>query len=115
MQLLNSIDRVSLMCKDELSAIRMVYTGDEGMASGFLTITANTPEVGEARDDIPVSMQGHADVTVALRARYLRDVLRVLDGDEVCLGYTSFKHPIEVTDENDPAYTYLLMPVTAPV
>ena len=60
-------------------------------------------------------MQGHADVTVALRARYLRDVLRVLDGDEVCLGYTSFKHPIEVTDENDPAYTYLLMPVTAPV
>lgn len=115
LQLLNSIDRVSLMCKDELSAIRMVYTGDEGMASGFLTITANTPEIGDARDDIPVSMQGHAEVTVAMRARYLRDVLRVMDGEEVCLGYTSFKHPIEVTDETDPAYTYLLMPVTAPV
>lgn len=115
LQLLDCVDRVSLMCKDELSAIRMSYTGDEGMASGFLTIAATTPEVGEGREDIPVSMIGHAEVTVAMRARYLRDVLRVLDGDEVCLGYTSFKHPIEVTEETDPSYTYLLMPVTAPV
>ncbi len=115
LQLLDSVDRVSLMCKDELSAIRMSYTGDEGMASGFLTITAATPEVGEGKEDIPVSMIGHAEVTVAMRARYLRDVLRVLDGEEVCLGYTSYRHPIEVTDETDPAYTYLLMPVTAPV
>ncbi|MEA4882773.1 MAG: DNA polymerase III subunit beta [Clostridia bacterium] len=113
LQLLESIDRVSLLCKDELSAIKMVYTGDEGMASGFLTISANTPEIGEATEDIPVSMVGHADVTVALRARYLRDVLRVLDGNDVSLGYISFKHPMVVKDDTDPSYTYLVMPVTS--
>jgi DNA polymerase-3 subunit beta len=112
-QLLSSIDRVSLMCKDDLSAVKMVYTGDEGSSSGFLTISANTPEVGQATEDIPVSMQGYADITVALRARYLRDVLRVLEGEEVSLGYTSFKHPIEVKDETDPNFTYLVMPVTS--
>lgn len=114
LQLLDSIERVSIMCKDELSAVRMAYSGDEGMASGYLTISAVTPDAGEAVEDIPVSLQGHANVQVAMRARYLRDVLRVLDGEEVTLGYTSFKHPIEVKDPSDPDYTYLLMPVTSP-
>ncbi len=114
LQLLDSIERVSIMCKDELSAIRMSYSGDEGMASGYLTISATTPDAGEAVEDIPVSLEGHASLQVAMRARYLRDVLRVLDGEEVTLGYTSFKHPIEVKDPSDPDYTYLLMPVTSP-
>lgn len=111
----DSIERVATMCKDDLSAVRLEYTGAEGMASGFLTLTSTNPEMGQGREDIPVSMTGSADVKVALRARYLRDVLRVLDGDEVTLGYTSFRHPIEVKDESDPSYTYLVMPVTTPV
>lgn len=114
LQLLESVDRVSIMCKDELSAVRMSYTGDQGMASGFLTISAVTPEAGHAVEDIPVSLQGAADVQVAMRARYIRDVLRVLDGEEVTLGYTSFRHPVEVKDPSDTDYTYLLMPVTSP-
>jgi len=51
LQLLDSIERVSIMCKDELSAIRMSYSGDEGMASGYLTISATTPDAGEAVED----------------------------------------------------------------
>ena len=57
---------------------------------------------------------GAADVQVAMRARCIRDVLRVLDGEEVTLGYTSFRHPVEVKDPSDTDYTYLLMPVTSP-
>ena len=40
--------------------------------------------------------------------------MRVLDGEEVTLGYTSFRHPVEVKDPSDTDYTYLLMPVTSP-
>lgn len=111
--LLASIERVSLMCKDDLSAVRISYSGEAGNSAGFLTITANTPEIGQAREDIPVSMEGHADFSIALRAKYLRDVLRVLEGDEVSMGYTTQKHPIEVKDLSDADYTYLVMPVTA--
>ena len=74
------------------------------MASGFLTISAVTPEAGHAVEDIPVSLQGPP--TCRWRcAQYIRDVLRVLDGEEVTLGYTSFRHPVEVKDPSDTDYT----------
>ena len=111
--LFSSVERVSLMCKDDLSAIKCVYNGQEGETSGFLTITANTPEVGQAKEDILVSIDGNVSVNIALRARYLKDVLKVIDGENIVIGYTNNKGAIEIKDVDDPSYTYLVMPVTS--
>ena len=110
---LSSVERVSLLCTDDLSSIKFVYTGEEGSSSGFITITANTPEVGQAKEDIAVSIEGHADVTVALRARYIKDVLKIAEGDDVTINFVSARHAMEIKDNNDENYTYLVMPVTS--
>jgi len=111
--LYSSVERVSLMCKDDLSAIKFTYKAEEGENNGFLTIIANTPEIGQAKENILVSVEGNVSVNIALRAKYLKDVLRIIDGDNIIIGYTSNKGAIEIKDLDDQNYTYLVMPVTS--
>lgn len=109
---LAAIGRVSVMCKDEISPIRMSYTGGELDSPGFLTIKVVTPELGEAVEDIPVSLQGNAELVVSIRARYLKDVLQVLESDDVEIGHNSSRSPVCVKETEKDDYLYLVMPIT---
>ena len=73
-----------------------------------LTITANTPEVGEGRESIAVNYKGK-DFAVAFNPQYLMDPLKNLESDEIFL---------ELTDELSPGvikvsspFLYVLMPM----
>ncbi len=106
--LIGALQRASLMCKDDLTAVTLKLDG------GDLIITAAQAEVGEAREELTVQYGGDGMLDVALRPKYLRDALAVMSGDEVRIEYTSFKHPVKVLDESDPGWTYVVMPVTRP-
>ena len=73
-----------------------------------LEITANTPDVGEARETIPIKYSAK-DITVAFNPEYVMDPLRTLDDDEIF---------IELTDDLSPGvlkasipFLYVLMPM----
>ena len=106
--LIGALQRASLMCKDDLTAVTLKLDG------GDLIITAAQAEVGEAREELTVQYGGDGVLDVAVRPKYLRDALAVMGGDEVRIEYTSFKHPVKVLDESDPGWTYVVMPVTRP-
>jgi len=106
--LIGALQRASLMCKDDLTAVTLKLDG------GDLIITAAQAEVGEAREELTVQYGGDGMLDVAVRPKYLRDALAVMSGDEVRIEYTSFKHPVKVLDESDPGWTYVVMPVTRP-
>jgi len=109
---LSAIGRVSVMCKDDLSAIKMSYTGGELDSPGFLTIKVVTPELGEAVEDLPVSLQGNAEMVVSIRAKYLKEVLQVLESDDVEIGFNSGRSPVCVKETDKEDYLYLVMPIT---
>ena len=106
--LIGALQRASLMCKDDLTAVTLKLDG------GDLIITAAQAEVGEAREELTVQYGGEGVLDVAVRPKYLRDALAVMGGDEVRIEYTSFKHPVKVLDESDPDWTYVVMPVMRP-
>lgn len=106
--LIGALQRASLMCKDDLTAVTLKLDG------GDLIITAAQAEVGEAREELTVQYGGDGMLDVAVRPKYLRDALAVMSGDEVRIEYTSFKHPVKVLDESDPDWTYVVMPVMRP-
>jgi len=106
--LIGALQRASLMCKDDLTAVTLKLDG------GDLIITAAQAEVGEAREELTVQYGGDGVLDVAVRPKYLRDALAVMGGDEVRIEYTSFKHPVKVLDESDPDWTYVVMPVMRP-
>ena len=73
-----------------------------------LLITANTPDVGEARESIAINYDGD-DIAIAFNPQYVMDPLKVLEEDEVYL---------EVSDELSPGvlkgtgpFLYVIMPM----
>lgn len=114
--LLAAVERTSLLGKDEsgkdeYSTVRLAMSSD-GEGGGFVTVSASTTEVGRAREELAVRMEG-PDVQVSIRARYLTEVLKVLSEDQVTLDFTGPLNPIALRPLGDDNYIYLIMPLTS--
>ena len=101
-EFLQALHRAEFMTSDKANSVKL------GFSKNNLTITANTPEVGEGRESIAVNYKGK-DFAVAFNPTYIMDPLRALDNDEIFL---------ELTDELSPgvikingAFLYVLMPM----
>jgi len=63
-------------------------------------------------EDLPVSLQGNAEMVVSIRAKYLKEVLQVLESDDVEIGFNSGRSPVCVKETDKEDYLYLVMPIT---
>lgn len=103
---LTSVKRVALLSSDKTSSVRLNFTKNN------LDITANTPEVGEARESLAVAYRGR-DLSIAFNPEFVLDPLRNLSNDEVF---------IELIDEMSPGvikintpFLYVIMPMRVSV
>ncbi len=99
---LNSLRRVSLLASDKSNSIKLSFSKNN------IEITANTPEVGEARESLPVAYKGR-DFSIAFNPEFLMAPLRNLTEDEVFF---------DLIDEMSPGvlkiqtpFLYVLMPM----
>lgn len=99
---LNCVRRVSLLSTDKASSVRLSFTRDN------LDITANTPEVGEAKESMAVPYSG-AEITIAFNPEFLMDPLRNLSNEEVYLELIDELNP-GVLKINTP-FLYVIMPM----
>jgi DNA polymerase-3 subunit beta len=104
--LLNCVRRVSLLSNDKTSSVRLNFSRNN------LDITANTPEVGEAREALPVVYRGR-DLSIAFNPEFLMDPLRNLPSDEIHLELIDEMSP-GVIKINTP-FLYVLMPMRVSV
>jgi DNA polymerase III subunit beta len=104
--LLNSVRRVSLLSNDKTSSVRLSFSRNN------LDITANTPEVGEAREALAVVYRGR-DFSIAFNPEFLMDPLRNLPSDEIHLELIDEMSP-GVIKINTP-FLYVLMPMRVSV
>jgi DNA polymerase-3 subunit beta len=100
--LLAALHRASILASEKSQSVKLSYT------KNTLTITATTPEVGEAKETLSINYKGK-ELTIAFNPQYLMDPLRNLDADEVFM---------ELTDELSPGvikinapFLYVLMPM----
>ncbi len=99
---LNSLRRVSLLASDKSNSIKLSFSKNN------IEITANTPEVGEAKESLPVAYKGR-DFSIAFNPEFLMAPLRNLTEDEVFF---------DLIDEMSPGvlkiqtpFLYVLMPM----
>lgn len=100
--LLEAITRVSLLSPEKNNNIKLIFTKNN------LELAANTPDVGQATESLPVAYKGQ-NLTIAFNPTYLADPLKALTEDEVHL---------DLIDENSPgvyrtgtSFLHVLMPV----
>ena len=94
------------MSDDRTHLIKLHFEGET------LQITANTPDVGRAQEELSIGFEGQA-LDIAVNVRYVIDVLQRLNGEEAKIEMTGPLKPLIVKGVGDESYKYLLMPVQA--
>ncbi len=105
--LASALRRVGVVASDQTHRVRLQFTG------GALKLSVNTPDLGEAQDEISVTYDGDT-LEIGFNANYVLEVLKYMPTDEVRM---TFKAPeraatIEPVGWDDPAsYLSLVMPL----
>ena len=101
-ELLQALRRAEIMTSEKANSVKLTFGRNQ------LAITANSPEVGEARETLAVNYKGK-EMAIAFNPRYLIDPLAALAEDEVF---------IELIDELSPGvlkingpFLYVVMPM----
>jgi len=99
---LNAVHRVSLLASDKSNSVKLVFSRNN------LDITANTPQVGEAKESLAINYRGR-DLAIAFNPEFLMAPLKNLAVDEVYLDLIDEMSP-GVVKINTP-FLYVIMPM----
>ena len=73
-------------------------------------VSAQTPDVGEAREEIPVPYQGEL-FEIGFNPEFLRDGLESIDTEELVLKLISPLRPGLIESPDTGEFVYLIMPI----
>ena len=103
-ELLNCIDRATLLTREGDRKPIVINISDEGME---LKIDS---ALGSMNEDIDIEKQGK-DLMIGFNPKFLIDALRVIDDEEVDLYMVNPKAPCFIKNEEQ-SYIYLILPVS---
>jgi DNA polymerase III subunit beta len=101
-EFLDVVRRTSVMAQRN-SPLRLRF------AEGEVTVSAQTQDVGEARETLPVGFSGE-ELEIGFNPDFLRDGVESVDADEVQLRLISPLRPGLIRSD-DEAFSYLIMPI----
>lgn len=103
-EILDSIDRVSLMAREsKANLVKLSFKDKE------LFISANS-EVGRINDSLTVETMGD-DIDIAFNPRYILDVFKVIEDEFIYMDMNSAVTPAVVRPIQNESYLYLVLPV----
>jgi DNA polymerase-3 subunit beta len=105
--LTSALKRMSVIASDQTHRIRLSFN------AGMLRFSVQTPDLGEATDELPVRFNGDP-LDIGFNASYLLEILRYIPTEEVRLTFKAPERAATVEPEawSDPAaYLCLVMPL----
>jgi DNA polymerase III subunit beta len=105
--LVSALKRMSVVASDQTHRIRLAFN------SGMLKFSVQTPDLGEAQDELPLRFTGD-QLEIGFNAAYLLEILRYIPTEEVKMTFKAPERAATVEPEgwNDPAsYLCLVMPL----
>jgi len=103
-EILGCIERASLMAKDGNTNLVKLDILEENMV-----VTSNS-QLGKAREEVSIILQGES-LKIAFNSKYLIDVFKIMEEDEVAMEFTSSITPCVIKNKEKDNCTYLLLPV----
>jgi DNA polymerase-3 subunit beta len=108
-RLLSTIRRISLVANERTRAVRFDF------APGKLTVSSTNPELGDARETVPIDYAGNP-FFVGLNAAYVTDFLAAVDTPQVSLDLKDensqcIGRPSTNAEELSYDYLYVVMPM----
>ena len=100
----HALKRVALLADEKSKMVRF------DIQSGNMVLTTDTTELGEAREELAISYSGD-EVSVGLNAKYVLDVLNVIDDEEIVLNLKDQNSSCLITSNGDADYQSIVMPM----
>ncbi len=104
-ELMAAIRRAALLTSDEARAVRLSFS-PEG-----LVITAQSPEQGEARVELPAEFKGEA-LQISFNPTFFNEALKALSTNNVRLEFQDSFRPGVITGDDRTDFLYVIMPVS---
>jgi DNA polymerase-3 subunit beta len=104
-ELTAAIKRMAIVASDQTHRVRLSFAPEK------LALAVQTPDLGEAEDELPIQYEG-APIDIGFNAQYLLEVLRYIGSDEVKVRLSAPERPATfepVGGEHD--YLCLVMPL----
>ncbi|HTX32969.1 MAG TPA: DNA polymerase III subunit beta [Solirubrobacteraceae bacterium] len=102
-ELTDVVRRISLLAQKN-APLRLAFS------PGELTVSAQTPDVGEASESLPVAFQGEG-LEIGFNPDFLRDGLEAIGEGDMLLKLISPLRPGLIESGDDGGFRYLIMPI----
>ncbi|MGH7326102.1 MAG: DNA polymerase III subunit beta [Candidatus Rokuibacteriota bacterium] len=99
-----ALRRVSVMAEERNKPVRLV------LASGSLTLSAASHDLGEAEEALEVDYTG-AELTIGFNSRYILDALAPMEHDDVLFEFKDGLSPGVLRSAADDGYCCVIMPM----
>ncbi|WP_106495686.1 DNA polymerase III subunit beta [Lentibacillus sp. Marseille-P4043] len=105
--LMHTIDRASLLAKDERNNVVKLSTKGDNV----LEITSNSPEIGRVAEEIAVQSMEGEELKISFSAKYMLDALKAIEYDDVKIEFTGAMRPFIIRPVNEEPILQLILPV----
>jgi len=103
-ELLGALRRAEVMAPEKTATVRLQ------LVKGKLELTADNPDLGVAHQELPIDYDGDA-LVAGFNARYLIEILEVVDGPEIALEFQGELDPCVIKPVDGPDLLGVVMPM----
>lgn len=104
-RILDSVKRAMIFTREPANKIIMTLHKD------ILHIEANTPELGQAEEELNIESDNKEKIFLGINAHFLFDTLKQIDSFSFICGITGQMSPITIIPEDDKNYISVIMPI----
>ena len=99
-----ALRRVSVLSQNKSYAVKLTFS------KNAIALFSSHPDMGEAQEEIPASFNGE-EFSAGFNARYLLDVLGVMESETVALNMEASLSPCLIREMDNPLFQTVVMPV----
>jgi len=105
-ELLTATRRAAILTSEKTNSVKLNFS-----PQGKLIISANTPEIGEAKEEIDIPYKGE-DLSIAFNPYFIIDILKNIESEEIIFGLNNSLSPgVIQPEEKKEEYICVIMPM----
>jgi len=105
MPFLNSLKRIELLANKNNNGVRIE------LRPGRMTLLSDNPDLGKAREEMPIEGYDGVELIIAFNARYVRDILSTLTAPKVEMALNEALSPGLFREHQNGDYLFVVMPM----
>lgn len=102
---LSSLRRIAILASERTHGVKIE------LADGRMTLVSDNPDLGKAREEIPLEDYDGGEMSIAFNSKYVVEILGNLTADKVDMSLNEALSPGLFREHENPDYLFVVMPM----